>query len=292
VREATLGIAEGIGVRGLLNVQFAIGQGVLYVLEANPRASRTVPFVSKALGIPLAKAASRIMAGETIEQLVDSGFLPERDGSRAPIDAPIAVKEAVLPFKRFRTNEGLVVDSLLGPEMRSTGEVMGMDRDFPTAFAKSQSAAGSELPTSGTVFLSVADRDKRSVVLPALRLQELGYRILATQGTQVVLARNGISSEVARKHSAHAEGDTIVDLINRGEIDMIVNTPSGSSARADGYEIRAAAVAADKPIFTTVSELSAAVGAISAQQQGFAVKSLQEYQADRDAVLAEAAAAR
>jgi carbamoyl-phosphate synthase large subunit len=295
VREATLGIAQGIGVRGLLNVQFAIGQGVLYVLEANPRASRTVPFVSKALGIPLAKAASRIMAGETIQQLIDSGFLPERDGSRAPIDAPIAVKEAVLPFKRFRTNEGLVVDSLLGPEMRSTGEVMGMDRDFPTAFAKSQSAAGSELPTSGTVFLSVADRDKRSIVLPALRLQELGYRILATQGTQVVLARNGISSEVARKHSAgssgaHAEGDTIVDLINRGEIDMIINTPSGSSARADGYEIRAAAVAADKPIFTTVSELSAAVGAVSAQKQGFEVKSLQEYELDR--VAAREAAAR
>ena len=285
VREATLGIAEGIGVRGLLNVQFAIGQGVLYVLEANPRASRTVPFVSKALGIPLAKAASRIMAGESIAELISAGLLPERDGSRAPIDAPIAVKEAVLPFKRFRTNEGLVVDSLLGPEMRSTGEVMGMDRDFPTAFAKSQSAAGSELPQSGTVFLSVADRDKRSIVLPALRLQELGYRILATQGTQVVLGRNGIDSEVVRKHSAGADGDTIVDLINRGEIDMIINTPSGSSARADGYEIRAAAVAADKPIFTTVSELSAAVGAISAQRVGFDVKSLQEYQADRDAAL-------
>ncbi|WP_336659499.1 carbamoyl-phosphate synthase large subunit [Leucobacter sp. USHLN153] len=286
VREATLGIAEGIGVRGLLNVQFAIGQGVLYVLEANPRASRTVPFVSKALGIPLAKAASRIMAGETIAELIAAGLLPERDGSRAPIDAPIAVKEAVLPFKRFRTNDGLVVDSLLGPEMRSTGEVMGMDRDFPTAFAKSQSAAGSELPKSGTVFLSVADRDKRSLVLPALRLQELGYRILATQGTQVVLGRNGIASEVVRKHSAHADGDTIVDLINRGDVDMIVNTPSGSAARADGYEIRAAAVAADKPIFTTVSELSAAVGAISAQRDGFDVKSLQEYQADRAAALA------
>ncbi|MFT4232734.1 MAG: carbamoyl-phosphate synthase large subunit [Leucobacter sp.] len=283
VREATLGIAQGIGVRGLLNVQFAIGQGVLYVLEANPRASRTVPFVSKALGIPLAKAASRIMAGESIQQLVDAGFLPERDGARAPIDAPIAVKEAVLPFKRFRTHEGLVVDSLLGPEMRSTGEVMGMDRDFPTAFAKSQSAAGSELPTSGTVFLSVADRDKRAIVLPALRLQELGYRLVATQGTQVVLGRNGIASETVRKHSKHAEGETIVDLINRGEIDMIVNTPSGSSARADGYEIRAAAVAADKPIFTTISELSAAVGAVSAQQQGFAVKSLQEYEVERRA---------
>ena len=283
VREATLGIAEGIGVRGLLNVQFAFGQGVLYVLEANPRASRTVPFVSKALDIPLAKAASRVMAGETIQELIDAGFLPERDGSRAPIDSPIAVKEAVLPFKRFRTHEGLVVDALLGPEMRSTGEVMGMDRDFPTAFAKSQSAAGSELPTSGTVFMSVADRDKRTIVGPALRLQELGYRILATQGTQVVFARNGISAEVVRKHSAHAEGETIVNLINQGEVDMIVNTPSGSSARADGYEIRAAAIAADKPIFTTVSELSAAVGAISAQKTGFDVKSLQEYAADREA---------
>lgn len=289
VREATLGIASGLGVRGLLNVQFAIGQGVLYVLEANPRASRTVPFVSKALGIPLAKAAARVMAGETIQQLIESGLLPERDGSRAPIDAPIAVKEAVLPFKRFRTYEGLVVDSLLGPEMRSTGEVMGMDRDFPTAFAKSQAAAGSSLPTSGTVFLSVADRDKRAVVLPALRLQELGFTLLATQGTQVVLARNGIQSTTVLKGSEHAAGDTIVDLINRGDVDMIINTPSGSSARADGYEIRAAAVASDKPIFTTISELSAAVGALSAQIEGFDVKSLQEYEIDRVAAREAAA---
>ncbi len=289
VREATRGIAEGIGVRGLLNVQFAIGQGVLYVLEANPRASRTVPFVSKALGIPLAKAASRVMAGETIQQLIDAGLLPERDGSRVSIDAPIAVKEAVLPFKRFRTHEGLVVDSLLGPEMRSTGEVMGMDRDFPRAFAKSQSAAGSELPKSGTVFISVADRDKRAIVQPAQRLQELGYRLLATQGTQVVLARNGIESEAVRKHSAQAEGETIVDLINNGEIDMVVNTPSGSAARADGYEIRAAVIAADKPIFTTISELSAAVGALSAQSDAFDVKSLQEYEADRVAARAAVA---
>ena len=285
VREATRGIAEGIGVRGLLNVQFAIAQGVLYVLEANPRASRTVPFVSKALGIPLAKAASRIMAGETIAALVAGGLLPERDGSRAPIDAPIAVKEAVLPFKRFRTNAGRVVDSLLGPEMRSTGEVMGMDRDFPRAFAKSQSAAGSALPASGTVFLSVADRDKREIVLPALRLQELGYTLVATSGTQVVLARNGIETRTVRKYSESGEEVSIVDLIDRGEIDMIVNTPSGSSARADGSEIRAAAVAADKPIFTTVSELSAAVGALSRDSSGFDVKSLQDYARDRAAAL-------
>lgn len=281
VRDATRAIAEGIGVRGLLNVQFAIGQGVLYVLEANPRASRTVPFVSKALGIPLAKAASRIMAGESIADLISSGVLPERDGSRVPEHSPIAVKEAVLPFKRFRTHEGLVVDSLLGPEMRSTGEVMGMDRDFPTAFAKSQSAAGSELPTSGSVFISVADRDKRGVVLPAQRLTELGYRLLATEGTHLVLARNGIDSEVVLKNSQHDRGETIVDLINRGEVDMVINTPSGSAARADGYEIRAAAVAADKPIFTTISELSAAVGALSAKIEVFDVKSLQEYEMER-----------
>ncbi len=282
VREATLGIAKGIGVRGLLNVQFAIGQGVLYVLEANPRASRTVPFVSKALGIPLAKAASRIMAGQTIDELIESGLLPERDGSRAPIDAPIAVKEAVLPFKRFRTTEGLVIDSLLGPEMRSTGEVMGMDVDFPTAFAKSQSAAGSALPKSGTVFISVADRDKRAMVQPMQRLAELGYHLIATQGTQVVLARNGIRTETVLKHSQRASGETIIDLINNGEVDMIVNTPSGGAARADGYEIRAAAVAAGVPIFTTISELSAAVGALSAQMHGFDVKSLQEYEIERE----------
>ena len=288
VREATRGIAEGIGVRGLLNVQFAIAQGVLYVLEANPRASRTVPFVSKALGIPLAKAASRIMVGESIADLVAEGFLPERDGSRIAIDAPIAVKEAVLPFKRFHTKDGQVVDALLGPEMRSTGEVMGMDRDFPTAFAKSQAAAGSALPTSGTVFLSVSDRDKRGVVLPALRLQELGYEILATQGTQVVLARNGIKSTTVAKHSERSEGESIVDLINSEKVDMIVNTPSGGSARVDGYEIRAAAVAAGVPIFTTLSELSASVGALSAAAITFDVKSLQEYQADRDAAKASA----
>ncbi|MBO1902852.1 carbamoyl-phosphate synthase large subunit [Leucobacter weissii] len=284
VREATLGIAQGVGVRGLLNVQFAFAQGSLYVLEANPRASRTVPFVSKALGIPLAKAASRIMAGESIQSLIDDGLLPERDGSRAPIDAPVAVKEAVLPFKRFRTRDGRVVDSLLGPEMRSTGEVMGFDRDFPRAFAKSQSAAGCPLPESGTVFISVNDRDKRDIVLPALRLQELGFRILATQGTQVVLARNGIEATTVRKQSERAEGasaESVVDLIERGEVDIVINTPSGSSARADGYEIRAATVAADKPLFTTTPELAAAVGAISVQGEGFAVKSLQEYQADR-----------
>jgi carbamoyl-phosphate synthase large subunit len=286
VREATLKIAEGIGVRGLLNVQFAVAAGVLYVLEANPRASRTVPFVSKALGIPLAKAASRIMVGETIEGLIAEGLLPVQDGSRIPMDSPVAVKEAVLPFKRFRTAEGTVVDSVLGPEMRSTGEVMGIDKDFPTAFAKSQSAAYGGMPLSGTAFVSVSDRDKRAIVLPVLRLRQLGFEILATEGTAEVLNRNGIEARIVRKYSEAQEdgaGDSIVDIINRSEVDVVINTPSGRSARADGYEIRAAAVAADKPLFTTIAELSAAVASIDAIREGFDVKSLQEYALDRAA---------
>lgn len=283
VREATLAIAEGVGVRGLLNVQFAISAGVLYVIEANPRASRTVPFVSKALGIPLAKAASRIMAGSTIAELIAEGLLPAQDGSRVPLDAPVAVKEAVLPFKRFRTADGHTVDSVLGPEMRSTGEVMGIDRDFPTAFAKSQEAAYGGMPTSGTVFISVADADKRAVILPAHRLQELGFSLMATEGTAEILARNGIRVKVVEKYSeTQGSGEqNVVDLINAGEIDMIVNTPSGGTARADGYEIRAAAVAADKALFTTMAVLGAAVSALGAMKDGFAVRSLQEHATDR-----------
>ncbi len=285
VREATRAIAEGIGVRGLLNVQFAIGAGVLYVLEANPRASRTVPFVSKALGIPLAKAASRIMVGATVAELIAEGMLPASDGSRVPLDAPVAVKEAVLPFHRFRTREGLVVDSVLGPEMRSTGEVMGIDKDFPTAFAKSQLAAYGGMPLSGTVFVSVSDRDKRAIILPALRMQQLGYDIAATEGTAEVLRRNGIRAKEVLKFSEKTSEDaaSVVELINRGEIDVVVNTPSGRSSRADGYEIRAAAVASDIPLFTTIAELSAAVASLDVQRDGFEVTSLQEYGRRREA---------
>ncbi|KRC51195.1 carbamoyl phosphate synthase large subunit [Leifsonia sp. Root227] len=285
VRDATLKIAEGIGVRGLLNVQFAIGAGVLYVLEANPRASRTVPFVSKALGIPLAKAASRIMVGDTVAGLIAEGLLPAQDGSVIPMDSPVAVKEAVLPFKRFRTKEGNVVDSVLGPEMRSTGEVMGIDKDFPRAFAKSQSAAYGGMPLGGTAFVSVSDRDKRSIVLPVLRLRELGFEILATEGTAEVLNRNGIAARVVRKFSEteNVDAPSIVDLINRNEVDVVINTPSGRSARADGYEIRAAAVAGDKPLFTTIAELSAAVASVDAIREGFDVKSLQQYAVERAA---------
>jgi carbamoyl-phosphate synthase large subunit len=285
VRDATLAIAEGIGVRGLLNVQFAIGAGVLYVLEANPRASRTVPFVSKALGIPLAKAASLVMVGKSIAELKAEGLLPVNDGSRVPLDSPVSVKEAVLPFKRFRTKEGTVVDSVLGPEMRSTGEVMGIDKDFPRAFAKSQLAAYGGMPLSGTVFVSVSDRDKRSIILPALRLQELGYDIVATEGTVEVLRRNGIRAEQVQKFSekTDAADSSIVELIHRGDVHVVINTPSGRSARADGYEIRAAAVAADIPLFTTIAELSAAVASLDAVRTGFEVTSLQEYAIQRAA---------
>ncbi|MDI2098073.1 carbamoyl-phosphate synthase large subunit [Ruicaihuangia caeni] len=292
VREATERIAEGVGVNGLLNVQFAIGQDVLYVLEANPRASRTVPFVSKALGIPLAKAAARVMAGESIDSLIAEGLLPTQDGSDVPLDTPVSVKEAVLPFKRFRTPEGRIVDSVLGPEMRSTGEVMGIDADFPRAFAKSQEAAYGGLPASGTVFVSVADRDKRGVTLPVLRLQQMGYRIVATAGTAEVLSRHGIHADIVRKHfegQTSADGHpTVVDLINNGEIDIVVNTPSGRSARADGYEIRMATVAADKPIFTTIAQFNAAVASLETANEPFEVTSLQDYEQRRQKQVASA----
>ena len=287
VRASTLALAEGIGVRGLMNVQFALAQDVLYVLEANPRASRTVPFVAKATSVPLAKAAARVMLGASIADLRTEGLLPPTgDGSHLPIDAPVAVKEAVLPFQRFRTAEGQVVDSLLGPEMRSTGEVMGIDVDFATSFAKAQLGAGQGLPASGTVFVSVANRDKRAMLFPIKRLVDLGFTVLATPGTSDVLRRNGIASTVVRKHSQGTGPDgekTIVERILDGEVGMIVNTPSGSDARADGYAIRAAGTSMNAPILTTVQELAAAVQGIEASMQGsYSVKSLQEHAADLD----------
>ncbi|CAM5778351.1 carbamoyl-phosphate synthase large subunit [Cellulomonas persica] len=295
IRLSTEAIARGVGVRGLLNIQFALVSDVLYVLEANPRASRTVPFVSKATGVSLAKAAAHVMTGKTIAQLRAAGLLPAADASVLDLEAPIAVKEAVLPFKRFRTGDGHVVDTVLGPEMRSTGEVMGFDTDFPTAFAKSQDAAFGGLPTGGKAFISVADRDKRSIVFPVKRLTELGFEVLATEGTATVLRRNGIRSTVVRKHSAGrgpAGEPTIVDLIVAGEVDMVVNTPSGQGARADGYEIRAATVAADKALVTTVQQLGAAVQAVEAATAGpYAVTSLQEHATQTES-RREAAAAR
>ncbi|WP_084039956.1 carbamoyl-phosphate synthase large subunit [Demequina sp. NBRC 110053] len=280
IRRSTEALAEGIGVRGLMNVQFALVSDVLYVLEANPRASRTVPFVAKATGVPLATAASLVMTGTSIAQLKADGVLPEIDAAHIDMSQRLAVKEAVLPFKRFRTHDGLVVDSVLGPEMRSTGEVMGFDDTFPLAFAKSQAAAFGGLPTEGTAFVSVADRDKRSIVFPAARLHELGFEILATEGTAQVLGRHGIPARVVRKHSQGRGEDgepTIVDLVNQGEVALVINTPSGQGARADGYEIRAAATAADAAIVTTTQQLAAAVLAIEARRRGpFDVMSLQD----------------
>ncbi len=287
VAKATEEIARGLNVKGLLNVQFALASDVLYVLEANPRASRTVPFVSKALGITLAKAAALVMAGSSISDLIRDGHLPAQDGKHLPSGTPISVKEAVLPFKRFATKDGRFVDSLLGPEMRSTGEVMGIDVDFPTAFAKSQAGAGSKLPKSGTVFVSVADRDKPQLLLPVRRLSQLGYRILATDGTAKMLSRHGIAAERVAKHSQAGTGErSIVEMITAGEVDVVVNTPSGADARVDGYEIRAATTAADKPIFTTAAQLSAAIGSFEMIREGeFKVKPLQEHALDRKQLL-------
>ncbi|WP_280436710.1 carbamoyl-phosphate synthase large subunit [Nocardia carnea] len=286
VRRSTIALAKGIGVKGLLNVQYALKDDVLYVLEANPRASRTVPFVSKATAVPLAKAAARIMLGATIADLRAEGMLPDGDGGHVPMDAPVAVKEAVLQFHRFRAPDGSQVDSLLSPEMKSTGEVMGIDADFGTAFAKSQSAAYGSLPTEGTVFVSIANRDKRAMVFPVKRLHDLGFRILATTGTAEMLRRNGIPCEEVRKHSdpvPAADNDqvpaaSIVEQIRDGEVDMVINTPYGNSGpRVDGYEIRSAAVGVSIPCITTVQGAAAAVQGIEASiAGGLGVRSLQE----------------
>ncbi|SCF24369.1 carbamoyl-phosphate synthase large subunit [Micromonospora chokoriensis] len=283
VRRYTEAIARGVGVRGLLNVQYALKDDVLYVLEANPRASRTVPFVSKATAVPLAKAAARIALGASIAELRAEGLLPATgDGGTMPADAPVAVKEAVLPFKRFRTRSGKGIDSLLGPEMKSTGEVMGIDTNFGHAFAKSQSAAYGSLPTGGKIFVSVANRDKRGMIFPIKRLADLGFEIVATTGTAEVLRRHGIACEQIRKHYQAGEGDDAVSLIGGGHVALVINTPqgSGASARSDGYEIRSAAVTADIPCITTVPGAAAAVMGIEARIRGdMRVRPLQDLHA-------------
>lgn len=291
VRRATEAIAHGIGVVGLLNVQYALKDDVLYVLEANPRASRTVPFVSKATSVPLAKACARIMLGASIAQLREEGLLNSTgDGATTPRNAPVAVKEAVLPFHRFRRADGAQVDSLLGPEMKSTGEVMGIDHDFGSAFAKSQTAAYGSLPKEGTVFVSVANRDKRSLVFPVKRLADLGFRVLATEGTAEMLRRNGIPCDEVRKHFEEpGEGRpplSAVDAIRAGEVDMVINTPYGNSGpRIDGYEIRSAAVSMNIPCVTTVQGASAAVQGIEAGIRGdIGVMSLQELHSELESL--------
>ena len=278
IRIATEKIARGVDVRGLINIQFAIAENTLYVLEANPRASRTVPFVSKATGVPLAKAAARISVGHTIEQLRTEGILPAQgDG----VPRGVSVKEAVLPWNRFRRTDGRGVDAVLGPEMRSTGEVMGISPTFGESYAKSQIAAFGPLPKSGTVFISLADKDKATGVEPALGFSELGFHILATDGTAEFLRTKGIECTTVRKHSdgVGTLGEkTIVDIINAGEIDLVINTPVGRGTRADGWAIRTAAVQRSIPCITTTAGFSAAVDAISfLQSSPLSIKSLQEW---------------
>jgi carbamoyl-phosphate synthase large subunit len=274
---ATEKIARGVGVRGLINIQFAIAYKQLFVLEANPRASRTVPFVSKATGVALAKAAARISVGATIAQLRAEGLLPAGNGQAKGI----SVKEAVLPWNRFRRVDGRGVDSVLGPEMRSTGEVMGIAATFGESYAKSQIAAFGPLPKSGKVFVSLADKDKSQGVDPAKSLIDLGFTILATTGTAAFLREAGIAVTEVRKYSEGqgAMGQrTIVDLLHAGEIDLVINTPVGRGTRADGWMIRTAAIQRSIPCITTTAGFSAAVSGIAALQQGeMSVKSIQKW---------------
>ena len=264
IRAQTEGIARALEVVGLLNVQFAIREDVLYVIEANPRASRTVPFVSKAIGLPVAKLACRVLLGE---RLADLDLPPDT------INDHVCVKEVVLPFDRFAG-----ADSLLGPEMRSTGEVMGIARDFPTAFAKAQAAAGAQLPSGGRAFITVADGDKPAATGVATILHDLGFEIVATRGTAQAIRKMGIPAETINKIG---EGSPhVVDWIERGEVDLVINTPVGTGARADGWEIRSAAIARGIPCVTTMTGGMAAARAIAAARRGEPeVISLQEIHA-------------
>ncbi|MGH2950434.1 MAG: carbamoyl-phosphate synthase large subunit, partial [Solirubrobacterales bacterium] len=260
IRATTERIALELGVIGLINIQFAVAGGRLNVIEANPRASRTVPFVSKAIGAPLAKIACRLMLGES---------LADQELPATPTDH-VSVKEAVLPFARFAGS-----DAVLGPEMKSTGEVMGVARDFPTAFGKAQAAAGVAQPTEGTVFITVTDTDKPAATQLAARFVDLGLRIIATRGTAQAISRMGIPVTAINKigdGSPH-----VVDYIRDGEVDLVINTPTGSGARSDGYEIRSAAVRHGIPCLTTMTGASAAARAIFAARGGDAEpRSLQE----------------
>ncbi len=280
---ATEKLARGIGVRGLINIQFAvINNGTndekLFVLEANPRASRTVPFVSKATGNPLAKCAALISTGIKISELRINNFLPS-NGDGVP--KGVSVKEAVLPWNRFRRNDGTGVDSVLGPEMRSTGEVMGIARTFGEAYAKSQTAAFGALPLSGSVFLSLSERDKKSALDPARLLNRLGFTLYTTQGTHNYLLENGVQSELVRKHSQGRgpNGEfTAVDLITEGVVGLVINTPLGRGTRLDGWMIRTAAIQRGVPCITTIAGFKAAVAGISdLQGKSFGINSIQEW---------------
>ncbi|HEX2178227.1 MAG TPA: carbamoyl-phosphate synthase large subunit [Actinomycetota bacterium] len=272
--EATEQLSRALGVVGLINVQFAVKDEEVYCLEVNPRASRTVPFVGKVTGVPLARVAVRVMMGEKLAAMAGLPPKPET-GPWWPLDhlSHTGVKEAVLPFARFPG-----VDTILGPEMRSTGEVMGIDYDFGAAYAKAQSAAGSGLPEKGRIFISVADRDKRAVVFPAKRLADLGFELVATEGTCHLLGRAGIPCSEVKKHS---EGSpNVVDQIMANEIDLVINTPFGRGARSDGYFIRTAAAVRGVPCITTLAGLQAAVQAIGSLGDGFQVGAIQDFLAD------------
>jgi carbamoyl-phosphate synthase large subunit len=273
IERHTAALADALDVRGLMNVQYAVKGEQVLIIEANPRASRTVPFVSKATGVPLAKVAARVMFGATLAQLRDEGVLPD-----AAPGGHVAVKEAVLPFNRFPD-----VDTLLGPEMRSTGEVMGIDRTFGLAFAKSQAAAGAALPVDGTVFLSLADRDKAGGLAAARRFAELGFALAATAGTADALQAEGIPVEHVVAKVGDAVGTDALELISSGKIDLVVNTPRGrgTQARADGMHIRRAALAHGIPCLTTVAAARAAAGGIGETiRREPAVRSLQDYHRD------------
>jgi carbamoyl-phosphate synthase large subunit len=266
IKTQTRALARELGVIGLLNIQFAIKNEQVFVLEVNPRASRTVPFVSKAIGVPLAKLATKVMLGQTLRDL---GLTQERELRH------IAVKEAVFPFIKFPG-----VDAVLGPEMKSTGEVMGIDRDFRKAYVKSQLAAGSPLPTSGKVFLSVKNRDKRALLSIAKRLSEMGFSLVATEGTAKLLARQGMDVETVHK-VAEGYRPNVVDLMKRGDIALVFNTPEDGRARKDSSLIRRTAVTQNIPYYTTVDGAQAAVGGIEALLKGeIGVRSLQEYHAN------------
>lgn len=272
-------LAREIGVNGLINVQYAISSSELFVIEANPRASRTVPYVSKATGVPVAKAAALIASGRTIKELRASGVIPK---TKIGVSKGIAVKEAVLPWNRFRRIDGKNVDSTLGPEMKSTGEVMGIAADFGSAFAKSQIAAFGPLPIKGKVFVSIADKDKLSAIDSARALDELGFELCATAGTSAALANEGIKTQIVAKHSEKNErsDQSVVDLIENGEIHLVINTPFGRDSKKDGWFIRSAAIARGVPCITTIPGFKAAVSGIRALQKGgVSTKSLQDWTA-------------
>ena len=280
IRQATEKLALGIGVLGLINIQYAISDSKLYVLEANPRASRTVPFVSKATGRQVAKAAALIATGVKISELRKSGMLPDSgDG----IAKGISVKEAVLPFNRFRRVDGEGVDTVLGPEMKSTGEVMGIAASFGAAFAKSQIAAFGALPLSGAIFISLSDKDKEEAISAVKGLSELDFNLYATLGTHNFLAVHGISTELVAKHSEKDGNQGVVsavDLINQGKIALVINTPFGRGAARDGRKIRTAAVARGVSCITTLPGLKAAVEGIRELRRGkLTARSIQDWHA-------------